>query len=85
MSILDKIYNEIYLDEMPDTAEYCELRKKAFAVWEKAAPMLGMEFSDEVWNDLMTLNIFECRHDFKTGFCLGVQLMLEVCSQPGEP
>ena len=85
MSILDKIYHEMYLKKLPEGEEYLKIREHAYAAWEKAAAILGPEFSDEVWNDLMALKIAEDRHDFKEGFCLGVQLMLEVTHLGSSP
>ena len=84
MSILDKIYLEMYLKKLPEGEEYLKIREHAYAAWEKAAAILGPEFSDEVWNDLMALKTAEDRHDFKEGFRLGVLLMLEAAT-PGAP
>ncbi|MBD5160674.1 MAG: hypothetical protein HDT14_01345 [Oscillibacter sp.] len=85
MNILDKIYDEIYLEEEPGTEEYRKLRKSYFAAWDKVEEILGGGFSDEVWNAVVQLNTAQNRNCFKEGFCLGVQLMLEAYSLPGGP
>ena len=85
MSILDKIYYEMYLQKLPETAEYKEVRERSLAIWEEAAEILGPEFSDKVWNNLVELSTVGSHHDFKEGFRLGVQLMLEARTQPGGP
>lgn len=85
MNILDKIYDEIYLEEEPGTEEYRELRKSYYAAWDKVEEISGGGFSDEVWNAVVQMNTAQNRNCFKEGFCLGVQLMLEARFLPGEP
>ena len=84
MSILDKIYHEMYSEKMPEGEEYQKIREHTFATWEKGATILGPDFSDEVWNDLMELQAAEDCSDFRAGFRLGIQLMLEALS-PATP
>ena len=85
MSILDELYREMCIEKRPETAEYTEARERGFAIWEEAAEILGPEFSDKVWNNLVELSTIAGRHNFKEGFRLGVQLMLEARALPGEP
>ena len=85
MSILDKIYQEMYLDKTPGTENYQALQQRACELWEEAAKQLGPELADEVWTAITALNLETSSYDFKEGFRLGVQTMIEAYSQPGVP
>ena len=85
MSILVEIYREMYLDKMSDTEEYREVRECIFQVWEKVEGQLGPALSGEAWDAMVALQLEESNHDFKEGFRLGVQLVLEGLSLPGGP
>ena len=83
MNILDELYHEMCIEKQPETAEYKEARERSYAIWEEAAEILGPEFSDQVWNNLVELSTIVSRHDFKEGFRLGVQMMSEART-PGD-
>ena len=84
MSILDELYYGLYIEKVPVSAEYKEIQARWYTSWDKAAETLGPEFSDKVWNTLIELKTYESQYNFKEGFRLGVQLMLEACFLPGE-
>lgn len=82
MSVLDKIYSELYLDRTPDTAEYRVAREQVFDMWEKLEARTGPAFSSQVWDAMSAMNLEESSYDFKEGFRLGVQMILEVYAAP---
>ena len=85
MSILDKIYWELYLENPPETTEYKEAKERCYAAWDEAIEVLSPELSNKVWDNFVEFDTIKSLYQFKEGFRLGVQLMSEARTLPGEP
>ena len=78
MSILQDIYGGSYapgesLGRLPQ-----DLSDKYWAFFEEVEKVMGLEFIERHWDDLVEANLYRDHMNFREGFRLGAALMLEM-------
>lgn len=78
MSILREIYSGGYAPgEIPEKLPK-ELSEKHWAFYGEVEKVMGLDFMERHWDDLMEVDLYRDYASFREGFRLGVSLMLEM-------
>ena len=81
MDIIEKLYNACSeLRETDSSVKIGEFKGSRYLNFkEKLSPELGEEL-DSLVDEIMFSNLDELERNFKEGFCMGAELMLEIKS-----
>lgn len=81
MNVIEKLYNVCSELRKTDSSEKINDFKgsRYLALKEKLTPELGEEL-DSLVDEIMFSNLDELERNFKEGFCMGAELMLEIKS-----
>lgn len=78
MSILREIYGGGYAPgEIPEKLPK-ELSEKRWAFYGEVEKVMGLDFMERHWDDLMEADLYRDYASFREGFRMGVALMMEL-------
>ena len=85
MCILNELYHEWHVPREKPRKDESTAWDRSEELWTKAEKVLDAELFEKLQRSVVDLIDLEACREFEEGFRLGVQLMLEARTLPGEP